>query len=69
LPLVQEALKTTGIDDSHIKCSSTSKIKVKALDVMLDLFRELYSSKSEEVTIEPLDFRVASSYIIPTIKR
>jgi len=42
---------------------------VKALNVMLGLFRELEHSSTEEITIEALDFRVASSYIIPIIKR
>lgn len=36
---------------------------------MLGLFRELEHSSTEEITIEALDFRVASSYIIPIIKR
>lgn len=36
---------------------------------MLGLFQELYDSSSDEITIEPLDYKVASSYIIPIIKR
>lgn len=38
LPLVQQAFTTTGADEVAVKCSSTSKIKAKALEVMLGLF-------------------------------
>lgn len=41
LPLVQQAFTTTGTDEVNVKCSSTPKIKAKALDVMLGLFRDL----------------------------
>lgn len=36
---------------------------------MLGLFRELEHSSTEEITIEALDFKVASAYIIPIIKK
>lgn len=66
---MQSAFTTTGSEEIQVKCSSTTKIKVKALDVMLGLFRELEHSSTEEITIEALDFKVASAYIIPIIKK
>lgn len=72
LPLVQAAFSTTGTDDVqanvHVKCSSTPKIKARALGVMIGLFHELEHSNTAELTIEPLDYKVASSYLIPCIK-
>ena len=36
---------------------------------MIGLFHELESTNScEDLTIEPLDYKVASSYLIPNIK-
>jgi hypothetical protein len=69
LPLIQAAFTTTGTDDIQVKCSSTSKIKTKALNVMIGLFHELESSSTEDLTIESLDYKVASSYLIPIIKK
>lgn len=68
LPLIQAAFTTTGTDEVQVKCSSTSKIKTKALNVMIGLFHELEHDVSEDLTIEPLDYKVASSYLIPIIK-
>jgi hypothetical protein len=67
LPLVQMAL--VDVVDTQAKRGSTSKVKVKALDVMLGLFYELEQANEMEIYIEALDYKVASSYILPIIKR
>ena len=67
LPLVQMAL--IDVVDTQAKRGSTSKVKVKALDVMLGLFYELEQANEMEIYIEALDYKVASSYILPIIKR
>lgn len=67
LPLVQMAL--VDVVDTQAKRGSTSKVKVKALDVILGLFYELEQANEMEIYIEALDYKVASSYILPIIKR
>jgi len=55
--------------DSLNKRGSTSKVKVKALDVLLGLFYELEQANVMEIYIESLDYKVATSYILPIIKK
>ena len=38
------------------------------MEVILGIFPELENGKTDEITIEPLDYKVASSYIIYNIK-
>lgn len=70
LPFLKEVLKetisTTGADEG--KCSSNSKVKVKALDVILGLFSDLNFKSIDGIIIEALDNKVASYYIYPMIK-
>ena len=67
LPLVQ--LPLVEVVDNQAKRGSTSKVKVKALDVMLGLFYELEEANEKEIYIEALDYKVGSSYIMQIIKR
>jgi hypothetical protein len=46
-----------------------SKVRAKALDVMLGLFKELEAFQTESLEIEALDYKVFNSYIMPFIRR
>jgi hypothetical protein len=42
---------------------------VRVLEVVLNIFSELLRPSCDEITIEPLDYTVAGSYIIPLFKK
>jgi len=60
-------VQTALIEDAQNKRGLTSKVKVKALDVMLGLFYELENANEADIYIEALDYKVATSYIMPLI--
>ena len=68
LPLLMQGLGSDVPADVQVKCSSTTKIRTKTLEVILGIFPELENGNTDEITIEPLDYKVASSYILYNIK-
>jgi hypothetical protein len=64
LPLIMQGLGSDAPTDVSVKCSSTTKIRTKTLLVILGIFPELENGATDDIQIEPLDYKVASSYII-----
>lgn len=62
LPLLQKAFVVEKEEQVN-----TSKVKVKALEVMLSLFKELETYNTDGIDIGALDYKVFSVYIMPFI--
>ena len=48
--------------------SSLSRIKVRAFEVLLALFQDMIDC-TDEITVQPFDFKVFQNYIMPIIKK
>ena len=68
LPLVQKVFDSQAEEAGLYSLTSSSKVRVKALQVILSLFDELIDC-SDEVFIEAFDFKLFPNYILPVIKR
>ena len=64
LPLLSRVFKDST--DGYLQLS---KVKTKALDVILGLFHELGSPSDDDIQIEALDYKVFGNYIMPIIRR
>ena len=61
LPYVAKIFDSTQSENN-------SRVKVKALEVLLSLFDDLIS-RTDMIIIEPFDFKVFQNYILPIVKK
>ena len=67
LPYVAKTF-TDSQSDSGSSAQTLSRVKVRALEVLLSLFEDLIEC-TDEIIVQPFDFKVFQNYVMPIIKK
>ena len=67
LPYIEKVFNVRQ-SDSNTSVQAFSRVKVRALEVLLSLFEDLIEC-TDEIIVQPFDFKVFQNYVMPIIKK